>query len=194
MPCYPPLPSPPTAPSCEAIPFADCSALWQKNPSADSALKGILARDTHEARLVVRVGDWVFKYLRPADQYARATGVPPQARRRELRLRAMESHRHAELNPLWLDEERNVVVSRYVAGRMASPAEVAELLDGFARSTRGFITDLTPANVRMVSGRPFVIDFALAIGGRDWRLRAARLSAGAEGRFPTWPWSSDDSS
>jgi hypothetical protein len=123
----------------------------------------VLARDTHEATLVVRRGDWVFKFLKPYDE-------------RQIRLRVLESHVQPELNPLWFDADRDCVVSPYVEGRLPTIAESDALLDHFAHTGRGYIKDVGRSNARIVAGQVIVIDFVIVEANRHWRERVHLLT------------------
>ncbi len=144
----------------------------------------VLAVDTAEAFRVVRCGRWVYKFLKPHD--ALPFG-PPEFCRRALRLRVCESHRHFELNPLWLIEAWNCVASRFAAGRNASIAECESLGDHFARTGRGYLGDCGPANVRIVDGRPVVVDFVISTAHYEWRRRLRTVSPRAPNELPQFP-------
>lgn len=134
----------------------------------------MLAEETYEAVRVVRrrgwnwlgqCGDWVLKFLRPHDAFA---GEAAASRIRQLRLRAAESHRHAELNPLWFDERANCIVSQFVDGRMAATHEANALLTGLIASGRGYIRDVTPKNLRIGIAAALLTDFEINEQHEDW--------------------------
>jgi hypothetical protein len=132
----------------------------------------ILAENTTEALRVVRVGDWVYKYLKPP-----VCGGWEQARDylRYLRFRAFESRVWPELNPHWFLPRRRALFSRFVSGRPATFDETRRLAWDIRASGRGYLQDLTASNVRVVDGRFVVIDFHLAEQLPDWRRRLASL-------------------
>jgi hypothetical protein len=132
----------------------------------------VLARDTFEAKVVVRRGDWVYKFLRETDEFAPTTAAD---RQRELVLRVEESHHHAELNPLWYDAQQNCVISRFLEGRHASSREADSLLRQMLDSNRGYMLDLNPPNVIVTEAGLVAIDFAIAVNHPDWITKDVRL-------------------
>lgn len=131
-----------------------------------------LAENTFEALRVVRQGEWVYKFLKSPKS---VTLARPGGGQRELYLRVLESHCHPELNPMWFSAKLKCIVSRYVAGRLATTKEATALLDRFARTGRGYIKDCGPNNVRIIDERAVVIDFVLAEENHDWRRRRASM-------------------
>lgn len=128
----------------------------------------ILAANTTESTHIIRVGEWVYKLLKPLDTFPFQTHVE---RLRELQFRLRESQLHEELNPLAYDELRNCVISRFIRGRQGTAAEASALLEHFERTGRGYLMDIGPANVRVPAGGLVVIDFAVIETHRHWRSR-----------------------
>jgi hypothetical protein len=128
----------------------------------------VLARNTYEATLVLRRGDWVYKYLKPEDAFATLSVFD---RMRELRLRAQESHRHAELNPQWYDARRNCLISRFAAGRPIATREASVFLRMLIATGRGYLVDLHEDNLVWTATGPIAIDFSIATNHPDWQRR-----------------------
>jgi hypothetical protein len=131
----------------------------------------VLASDTTEATHVIRVGDAVYKFLRPSDQFLPATCAE---RHRQLALRVLESFVHVEVNPITYQTRSNVIVSKFVEGRCASTREADSLSKLFIESCRGYMHDLSPPNIKITFRGPVVVDFEVADHLPDW---AESLSA-----------------
>lgn len=118
----------------------------------------ILAENTSEALRVVRQGDWFYKFLRPHDSFP---GQTAEQRRKQIELRVQESRRHAELNPLAYDEAANCLVSHMIDDRHASTRECNDLVRRLAASSRAYVLDIAPKNVRIKHGDLVAVDFAI---------------------------------
>ena len=144
--------------------------------SLDEALaRGeVLAANTTEATHVIRVGGWVYKFLKPSDQFPPKTAAES---RRQIELRVRESWVQPELNPLRYDGNRNVLLAKYVAGRPATISESSALYRHFRRTCRGYLIDITAGNVIVVGQRFVLIDFILAEDHFDWHASHALVDA-----------------
>jgi hypothetical protein len=125
----------------------------------------VLAEFTTEAIRVLRHGEWVYKFLRPHDAFV---GENAAERLRQLRLRVRESRCHAELNPLYFDEQANCLVSRFVDGPWASTRQANALLRQTIADGRGFLLDLAPQNLRQTIAGLVAIDFAIDESHAHW--------------------------
>lgn len=120
----------------------------------------LLAEQTSEAILVVRIGPIVYKLLRPPEFF----GTHPNWKLRmsrgewlaEIRRRVDVSHRCPLLNPLLFCEECNVIVSRFVDGRRPTADELQEI-HPVTDSWR--IGDATESNVIISATGPILVDF-----------------------------------
>lgn len=130
----------------------------------------ILAVNTTESTHVIRVGEWVYKFLKPLDEAGwqpRETYVP------QLRLRVSASRAWPEFNPLWFHQADGLVISRFIGGREATHDECRGLADHLRQSGRGYVQDVGQPNVRVREGRLVVVDFLIAQDHPDWHCAAA---------------------
>jgi hypothetical protein len=128
----------------------------------------ILASNTTESTHVIRIGNWVYKFLRLHTDLKQSAS----RWRRQIELRVCHSYRHAELNPLEFHTTMGLVVSKFVYGRFASTAESEALCRRFLDSRRGYVVDLNPSNVIITADGPVAIDFEIAEHHADWPLAA----------------------
>jgi len=128
----------------------------------------LLAENTYEALRVIRRGDWVYKFLKPHDAFPPFTAAE---RLRQIHLRVAESQRHPELNPLCFLVRENCLVSRFVAGRRASPREARACQRNLLATGRGYLFDVNEENIRIDGPRAVVIDFAIDERHSDWIAR-----------------------
>jgi hypothetical protein len=122
----------------------------------DAARGELLAENTTESLRILRVGEWVYKFLRPHDSFGR---LQQQVRQRELHYRVQVSRRSSEFNPLTFDESANCIISRYVHGTLPTQQQIDELKACFLAAGRGYIKDIRDRNIVVVENRPVVIDF-----------------------------------
>lgn len=125
----------------------------------------ILAANTTESTRVVRVGEWVYKFLKPPQDVG---WQPRDTYVRQLGLRVRASHAWPEFNPLVFLERDWLVTSRFVAGREATLDECRALARQLRRSGRGYVQDVGQPNVRVLDGRLVVVDFLIAQDHPDW--------------------------
>jgi hypothetical protein len=125
----------------------------------------VLAADTTESTHVIRVGSWVYKFLRP-----RTDGCwePFETSLRQLRFRAALSRQATEFNPLTLLEDDWLIVSPFVEGRDATNDECRELYRHFRDTGRGYIQDVCPKNVVVADARLTLVDFSIYEYDPDW--------------------------
>jgi hypothetical protein len=125
----------------------------------------VLAANTTESIRVVRVAQWVYKFLKPL---ADVGWQPRETYVRQLRLRRRASHAWPEFNPLYFLEREWLVTSRFVAGREATLDECRGLARQLRDSGRGYVQDVGQPNVRVLDGRLVVVDFLIAEDHPDW--------------------------
>ena len=125
----------------------------------------VLAANTTESVRVIRVGDWVYKFLRP-----RSDGCwePIEISLRQLRFRVAVSRQGSEFNPLTLVEGEWLVVSRFIVGREATYDECRALYRHFRSTGRAFVQDVGQHNVIVADGRLVVVDFSINEHDPDW--------------------------
>ena len=116
----------------------------------------LLAEHTTEATRIEVHDGLVYKFLRSLESCGETS---PQARLRQYRLRAAESQRWPELNPIVFDEERHCLISPYLVGKMPTRQQLCDLRRHLSATHRGYIEDIGRNNVIVVDDRPILIDF-----------------------------------
>jgi hypothetical protein len=116
----------------------------------------LLAEHTTEATRIEVHNGLVYKFLRSLESSGE---ISPAARRRQYRLRAAESQRWPEINPIVFDEARHCLISPYLIGRLPTRQELCDLRRHLAATGRGYVEDIGRNNVIVVDNKPIVIDF-----------------------------------
>jgi hypothetical protein len=125
----------------------------------------VLATNTTESTHVIRVGEWVYKFLRPQTD---GCWEPIESSLRQLRFRVAVSRQWAEFNRLVLLEDEWLVVSRFIEGRQATYDECRELYRHLRETARGYVQDVGQRNVIVADGRLRVVDFSIYELDPDW--------------------------
>ena len=119
-----------------------------------------------ESTHVVRVGEWVYKFLK---SFGRDPRRNAKVHWRQIELRVSESRRWREFAPLAYEEATHCLISPFIDGPSASSKEASDLASEFRNTGRGYLMDISQHNVLVMAGQRIVIDFIVAEDHIDWR-------------------------